>query len=221
MNGGRSGVYHDVVTEPPTTLAPAQCSNCGARVARSDAVFCPFCGHQLPRTVPDHQPPSASRAERFRRLQELPDYATWLSTQPPTGALVRSGGMQIAGGVFLLALIAGMTLFFWSILPIMAIVPAIMFVVVLVRLLGTTSRVSAVASGEMQARPALIVEKHEEAQDRKHSQAPRWWITLEAPDATREQLEVPVEQARLLAAGDIGVALTSAGYLVGFQRADL
>lgn len=207
---------------------PTNCPHCGARL-RSEGRTCEFCGGLLPAADANAAPVVLSLERRFVELESHPQYPELLRKRPSAKGRIAQGVVgTVFAGVFLVIafiVLAGFGAFSWAaaqFTPFGALIIVIPLLAVGVGIYVFTRvavKTGQLASAEMEVRPALI------AGERTHvdggSDGPghtSYFVTLEARDGTRRELNASGSLVGRVTQGDIGVAYVKADHLIEFER---
>jgi len=198
------------------------CPHCGAHVARLDARFCEFCGTELP--LSDAAAASVSPVDQLQRRfstldahADLHDLMEHMPQLPSMG--VRTLFPAVFLVVFILVALGMLAPFAQAPMP-FALAPLV-FVAFGIFGLGTLiSRATRYRQAPVRRKQALVADERVAVHGggRNSSASTNYFLTLEYPDGSREEVRTSDDMTGRLAPGDMGVAYLKDRYLVEFRR---
>jgi len=205
---------------------PRQCGNCGAAVARLDARYCEFCGHELPR--PAAPPPVAPAGPygdveaRFAALQQHAELQRLMLQVPKVAGI--GCGMVFTVGFFVVFI--GVAVFMLGVMGetgapgFMKIVPLFFIIAGGGAAIAMVRRMSNFSRAPLQREPAMVVGERTEVSGggRNSSSSTTYFVSLEFPGGRRNEYRTQGPVVGKVSDGDVGVAYLKGEFLVDFER---
>ncbi len=203
-----------------------QCGNCGAAVAKLDARYCEFCGHELPR--PAAPPPVAPAGPygdveaRFAALQQHAELQRLMLQVPKVAGI--GCGLVFTIGFFVIFI--GVAVFMFGAMgstgapSIMKVVPLFFILVGSVAAFTIVRRLNNFSRAPLQREPAMVVGERTEVSGggRNSSSSTTYFVSLEFPGGRRSEYRTQGQVVGKVSDGDVGVAYLKGEFLVDFER---
>jgi hypothetical protein len=210
-----------------------RCSGCGAAIA-ADAASCSYCGAATATPQPVAAPPAPTaaetRADRFRRLRERPNFERLRSHRPTTSG---PAGRLIVQSVFGLVFAAFAAVFISfarsgtsgfggrSGFDVMfTLVPGVLALVGIGIFASAVFKWRRFANAPLVAVPAIVSAKRTKIVGSKDNTRTEYFVSIEPERGARREYEVAGEVFGVVGEGDIGVAYVRDAYLLEFRAVD-